>query len=77
MMTQLLLEPRIRGPLPLHMGKILAAVGAAIHLAPQEDQLPVTDLVLFVSIDTSSCENLCHQRCHPAQGTLRQESNQE
>ena len=66
MMTQLFLKPGVSGPLPLHMGKILVAVGAAVHLTLQEDELPVADLVLFVSINTSSCEDLFHQRCNPA-----------
>jgi hypothetical protein len=59
------------------MGEILAAVGAAIRLTLQEDELPVADLVLFVSVNTSSSENLFHLRCNPAQGILHQESNRE
>src|SRR4030095_3564493 len=77
LMTQLFLKPSIPGPLPLHMGKILVAVGAAIRLTLQEDELPVADLVLFVSVNTSSWEDLFHQRCNSAEGILRQESNQE
>src|SRR6266850_1704789 len=77
MMTQPFLKPSVSGPLPLHMGKILGAVGAAIRLTLQEDELPVADLVLFVSINTSFGEDLFHQRCNPAQGILRQESNRE
>src|SRR2546428_8790917 len=68
MMTQLFLKPSIPGPLPLHMGEILAAVGAAIRLTLQEDELPVADLVLFVSINTSFCEDLFYQRFNTAQG---------
>jgi hypothetical protein len=77
MMTQLFLKPSIPGPLPLHMAKIRVAVRAAIRLTLQEDELPVTDPVLFVSINTRSKEELFHQRCNPAQGILRQESNRE
>jgi hypothetical protein len=42
------------------MREILAAITAAIRLALKEDELPVAELALLVSINTSSCEDLCH-----------------
>lgn len=74
MMLQLFLKPRIPGPLPLRMRQRLAAVRAAIHLALQEHELPITQLLLLFAVNTSSVQNLIHTRCKPAQRMLRQES---
>jgi hypothetical protein len=74
MMFQLFLKPRIPGPLPLRMRQRLAAVRAAIHLALQEYELPIAQLLLFFAVNTSSAQNLIHSGCKPAQRTLRQES---
>jgi len=43
---QLFLKPSIPGPLPLRMRQRLAAIGAAIRLALQENELPVAELSL-------------------------------
>ena len=45
MMTPLFLKPGVSGPLPVHVGKTLATIGAAICLTLHEDELPVTCFV--------------------------------
>jgi hypothetical protein len=59
------------------MREFLAAITAAIGLTLGEYELPVAELALFCSINTSARENLFHQRRNSVEGILRQESNRE
>jgi hypothetical protein len=70
MTTQLFLKPGVLRPFPSDLGKILAMIQTAVRLALQEDELPVTQLVVMkICFDEPF-----HQLRNTTEGISRQEA---